>query len=309
MGNQPSKPPSRSTTQHEKDERQQRHQRDKEREKELEREREGDREREKERDRQKEKDKKVNRRISFPVLAQSHPKAIAADPSATTESAHAQPILQSTAQKLNLQQHLQSTTSQSPERYEKNPAPFGRSISPAVINQDQQEVPRRPREMHLPMQAPDLNPKPSIPMDVPSSNTNRHARHSRVGSATSRATPPASTPQYTPISVMQRPPRLPLAIANEVRAPEWPPSEPVVTLSEEISIFDDDEADLPRKSSVLSSTTIEEEDVGSELQPYAVDTGGVNVVDTRIDWKGSGERVYVTGTFAHWDKKYRLHKR
>ncbi len=111
------------------------------------------------------------------------------------------------------------------------------------------------------------------------------------------------------MSGMQRPPRLPLAIADEVRAPDSPTLEPVGTATEEISIFDDDEPELPRKSSMLSSATIEEEDVGNELQPYAVDTGGVNVVPTKIEWKGTGERVYVTGTFAHWDKKFRLHKR
>ncbi len=85
---------------------------------------------------------------------------------------------------------------------------------------------------------------------------------------------------------MQRPPRLPLAIADEVRAPDSPTLEPVGTATEEISIFDDDETELPRKSSMLSSATIEEEDVGNELQPYAVDTGGVNVVPTKIEWKG-----------------------
>ena len=301
MGNQPSKPPSRSTTQHEKDERQQRYERDREREKELEKERE--------REREKEKEKKVNGRISIQALSHSHGKATAADPSATTESAHAQPILQSAAQKPNLQQRLQSTTSHSPERYEKTTASFDRSISPAVINEEQQELQYRPKESPLPMLAPDTNAEPTIPMDVPGSTMIRPAQHSRAGSATSKATPPASTPQYTPMSGMQRPPRLPLAIADEIRAPESPPLEPSGTVNEEISIFDDDEADLPRKSSMLSSTTMEEEDVGNELQPYAVDTGGVNVVPTRIDWKGSGERVYVTGTFAHWDKKFRLHKR
>ena len=111
------------------------------------------------------------------------------------------------------------------------------------------------------------------------------------------------------MSGLQRPPRLPLAIADELRAPESPPLGPTETLNEEVSIFEEDEADLPRKSSMLSSATADEDDVAHELEPYAVDTGGVSPVRTRIDWKGGGERVYVTGTFTNWDKKFRLHER
>lgn len=306
MGNQTSKPPSRSTTQHEKDEKQPKS--DKEKEREREREKELQREREKQREKEKEKEKKVNRRISFQAL--SHGKATAADPSASIESALAQTILQPPVQNQTLQQHLQTTQSHSPEQYGKFPPPQGeRSISPAVIYEDHREVEYRPNEKPMPLPAPEAKAEPSIPMDVPGCTSTRRAPDSAPGSAASKSTPPASTPQYTPMSGLQRPPRLPLAIADEVKAPDSPPLEPLGTADEEVSIFDDDEADLPRKSSTLSSATMEDEDVGNELQPYAVDTGGVNVVPTRIDWRGGGERVYVTGTFAHWDKKFRLHKR
>lgn len=311
MGNQPSKPPTRSTTQHEKDEQHQKPDKEREREKELERERERERQRERDRDRErereKEKEKKVNRRISFQAL--SHGKATAADPSASTESALAKTISQPPVQNQTLQQHLQTTHSHSPEQNGKTHALIERSISPAVINEEQTELEYRPRENFLPTPAPAANSEPSNPMDVPGSTTTRHARGSTEGSTTSKSPPPRSTPQYTPISSMQRPPRLPLAIADEIRAPDSPPPGPAETPTEEVSIFDDDEADLPRKNSALSSATIDDDDVGNELQPYAVDTGGVHVVPTRIDWKGGGERVYVTGTFAHWDKKFRLHVR
>ena len=311
MGNQPSKPPSRSTTHHEKDEKQQRLEKEKEREKELERHREREREREMEREREREKEKdrerKVNRRISFQAL--SHGKATAADPSATTASALAQTISQPPAQNQNLQQHLQATRSHSPDQSAKSAASVDRSISPAIIYEEQNEQGYRPKEKPVPLPTPVANAEPSIPMDVPGSTTTKNARDSREGSAASKPSPPALTPQYTPISSMIRPPRLPLAIADEVRAPDSPPLEPAGTTDEEISIFDDEEAELPRKNSTLSSATADDEDVGHELQPYAVDTGGVNVVPTRIDWKGDGERVYVTGTFAHWDRKFRLHPR
>ncbi len=295
MGNQTSKPPSRSTTQHERDEKQQKLEKDKEREKELERERERERE------------KKVKRRISFQAL--SYGKTTAADPSATTESALAQTISQRPAQNQNLQQHLQATQSHSPDQSAKAAASAERPISPAVIYEEQKGLEYRPKEKPVPLPATVANAEASIPMDVPGSTTTKNARGGREGSAAPKPSPPALTPQYTPISSMIRPPRLPLAIADEVRAPDSPPLEAAGTTDEEISIFDDEEADLPRKNSALSSATADDEDVGHELQPYAVDTGGVNVVPTRIDWKGDGERVYVTGTFAHWDKKFRLHPR
>ena len=299
MGNQPSKTPNRSTTQHEKDEKQQKLDKEKELEKQ--------REREMEREKEKEKEKKASRRISFQAL--SHSKATAADPSASTESALAQTISQPPAQNQTLQQHLHTTYSHGSEQDGKNPAPVERSVSPAVINEEQKVLEYRPKGNPPPLPALEANAEPSVPVDVPGSAITRKPRDSREGSAASKSSPPALTPQYTPMSSMQRPPRLPLAIADEVRAPDSPPLEPIETADEEVSIFEDDEADLPRKNSTLSSATAEDEDVGNELQPYAVDTGGINVVPTRIDWKGSGERVYVTGTFAHWDKKFRLHKR
>lgn len=181
-------------------------------------------------------------------------------------------------------------------------------MSPAAIYEDRKELAYRPKGKDRPVQAPEASTEPSIPMDVPSSATNRHARDGLEGSLPSKTSVPSLTPQYTPMSGMQRPPRLPLAIADEIRAPDSPLLEATEMANDEVSIFDDDERELPRKNSTLSSATAEDEDVGNELQPYAVDTGGVNVVPTRIDWKGGGERVYVTGTFAHWDKKFRLHQ-
>ena len=75
-------------------------------------------------------------------------------------------------------------------------------------------------------------------------------------------------------------------------------------------MFDDDEAALPRKSSMLSSTTVDEDDVVDDLQPFAADAAGPpKAVPTTIEWKEGGEKVYVTGTFANWDKKFKLHKK
>ena len=116
-----------------------------------------------------------------------------------------------------------------------------------------------------------------------------------------------------PVSAM-RPPRLPLPIAD-APIPESPTLPPVQTGNDDIALFGDDEPAEPqglildRKSSVLSSATQDEEEVAEELQPYAVDPSVNKAVPVKINWNYSGEKVYVTGTFANWDRKYRLHRR
>jgi len=60
---------------------------------------------------------------------------------------------------------------------------------------------------------------------------------------------------------------------------------------------------------MLSVATQDEEDVGEELQPFGVGFSGQTVPYT-IEWnQGASDKVFVTGTFAAWDKKYRLRRR
>lgn len=60
---------------------------------------------------------------------------------------------------------------------------------------------------------------------------------------------------------------------------------------------------LPRRTPALSSTTEEDDDLGEEFSGPQ----GQPAVPTLIEWEGPGERVYVTGTFAGWNRKYKLH--
>ncbi|UPX12460.1 galactose metabolism- protein [Ascochyta rabiei] len=55
---------------------------------------------------------------------------------------------------------------------------------------------------------------------------------------------------------------------------------------------------------MLSSTTVDDDDLGEE---FKLPTPGGPTVPTLIEWEGAGDRVYVTGTFAGWNRKYRLH--
>lgn len=59
---------------------------------------------------------------------------------------------------------------------------------------------------------------------------------------------------------------------------------------------------FPRRSSGLSSTTLDEEDDAEEL---LVDQSGTTV-QVAFEWKKGGDKVYVTGTIFQWNRKHRL---
>ncbi|KAI9818526.1 MAG: hypothetical protein M1827_000585 [Pycnora praestabilis] len=111
---------------------------------------------------------------------------------------------------------------------------------------------------------------------------------------------------YHPASNFSRPPRLPLPIDEESHTP----GSPIISPADISSALDPDaiEGALPRRSSILSSTTVDDDEIGDELHAYTVDGGMRQTIPTVIEWKQGGERVYVTGTFAGWNRKFRLHK-
>jgi hypothetical protein len=115
---------------------------------------------------------------------------------------------------------------------------------------------------------------------------------------------PLSSAYYATTS---RPPRLPLPIEHETHQPGSPIITPADINDASLDLQELEDG-IPRKTSMLSSTTVDDDDVGDDLQPTAVD--GMNkMVPTVIEWRGSGEKVYVTGTFANWNKKFRLHRK
>ena len=70
---------------------------------------------------------------------------------------------------------------------------------------------------------------------------------------------------------------------------------------------EDIDGPIPRQSSAISSTTIEEDDLGQDIaQPSREQDDGY--VPTTIVWRGGGDKIYVTGTFAQWSTKIRMHK-
>ena len=108
---------------------------------------------------------------------------------------------------------------------------------------------------------------------------------------------PAASSQFS------RPPRLPLPIEEE----EITPGSPILSPADFVTpgFTNDAEGVLPRRSSMLSTTTAEDDDLGDEFKGPQ----GQPTVPTLVEWEGPGERVYVTGTFAGWNRKYKLHRK
>lgn len=114
----------------------------------------------------------------------------------------------------------------------------------------------------------------------------------------------ASQDYIVPSSHFSRPPRLPLPIEEEFHNP----GSPILSPRDVSSPLDPGEVEgaIPRRSSMLSTTTADDDDLGDEFKGPNT---GRPTVPTLIEWEGPGERVYVTGTFAGWDRKFRLHKK
>lgn len=151
---------------------------------------------------------------------------------------------------------------------------------------------------------PTTTPPPTevhaIPIDAPHGSTSSRTEQAIVGSLEPAD---ASQDYIVPSSHFSRPPRLPLPIEEEVHTPGSPIISPIDLPVESLDHVDV-EGVLPRRTSMLSSTTADDDDLGEE---FKVPTPGRPTVPTLIEWEGPGERVYVTGTFAGWNRKYRLH--
>ncbi|OCL05030.1 carbohydrate-binding module family 48 protein [Glonium stellatum] len=233
------------------------------------------------------------------IQALSNVKATAAPPSASLESA--------TAHSSTVRQHSRSrsqTTSAALVTPQLRPHDIPIKEKPTLgekmgNEQSTEKLARGPTP-------PSARPSPlSKPVDVPAPSAENYSRFE------SSVIDPAASSQeayYIPPSQSQytRPPRLPLPIEEEVHTPGSPIISPA-DLSAPLDPVDVDGI-LPRRSSVLSSTTVDDDDLGDGLL-QGDDSGARPAVPTLIEWTQGGERVYVTGTFAgNWDRKYRLHK-
>ncbi|KAH5148801.1 hypothetical protein HBH70_031490 [Parastagonospora nodorum] len=171
----------------------------------------------------------------------------------------------------------------------------------------QQQQQQQQQQQHLPPPFSEPAPVPSPqtrPVDVPAA-PREEAPASRTDDPASSIDPAdASQTEYVVSSShFSRPPRLPLPIEEE----DYRPGSPILDAQNYSSPIDHNEVEgaLPRHSSMLSTTTADDEDLGEEFKGPNT---GRPTVPTLIEWEGEGERVYATGTFAGWNRKYRLHR-
>lgn len=114
---------------------------------------------------------------------------------------------------------------------------------------------------------------------------------------------PPRDPNWIPPSNLNFPPRLPLPIEEELHTP----GSPIITSTGESSALQDDDVEgvLPRQTSIVSNTTLDDDEDGNELEPYPAESSR-RFVPTTVRWKQGGDKVYVTGTFTAWARKFRM---
>lgn len=146
----------------------------------------------------------------------------------------------------------------------------------------------------------DARDEPSKPVDVPIPSSNIESTSSR---SYSQSIEPSGPPATQDMSYhLTRPPRLPLPIEEEVHTPGSPIIAPTDVDAPVLDVEALDNEPLPRRSSALSNTTIDEEDA-EELHVDKTKP----TVPTTFEWLQGGDKVYVTGTIFQWNKKHRLH--
>ncbi|KAF3483687.1 5'-AMP-activated protein kinase subunit beta-2 [Arthroderma uncinatum] len=232
-------------------------------------------------------DKKVNRRTSIQALSGS--KAPAADPSHSRESATGHPATQK--QPPPFHQRLQSRTVETPVSSGGGGDRLERRNSRKHREGDHYDLPVHPKESQA------IQPSPAV--QVPD-----HAAAYRDQNEAS--TPRPVNTYYAAPSHLTRPPRLPLPIGDAMTAPGSP-----ITASGSLGAaiaFDKAGQEALAEKSELDPA-IDEDDVVQDELDSIVPTGFNKSVPTTIDWRGGGEKVYVTGTFVNWARKFKLHKR
>lgn len=196
-------------------------------------------------------------------------KATAVDPSASKE--HATGVPASNNQMFSVKHSLHSSNASDP--------------SPQIRNR--QDVENK---------APTLDQ--SDPVQVPYSRTRRESYPSMSSG------PPLNT-YYGASTHLQRPPRLPLPIGDATTTPGSPIIGPADSHVDDIP--DDRALDehVDQDVANVHSVAADEDESMTGIHPYAYG----KAVPTTIDWAGEGNKVYVTGTFVNWEKKFRLHKK
>ncbi|KAK7967780.1 5'-AMP-activated protein kinase [Apiospora aurea] len=163
-----------------------------------------------------------------------------------------------------------------------------------------------PKSKQVEIEDSALKNEPSKPVAVPTAIPTHESSSIRSTSLYEDSLQgPASSSVQELSYQMNRPPRLPLPIEEEVHTPGSPiiaPTDIGEPIDDSVTELDKDakEADLQRKSSAVSNATDEE-----DAEELRVDKTRPTV-PTRVEWLQGGQKVYVTGTPFQWSRKQRL---
>lgn len=168
-------------------------------------------------------------------------------------------------------------------------------------DRDQQQP--RAHQGGQPVELTPVQAQKSSPVRLPGSTLDKDRRHQAKEPEFAPSSPPRDS-NYISRSNFNFPPRLPLPIQEEI----YTPGSPIIAAAGALSadLQEDDEDGLPRRTSLLSHTTIDEDD--GEYEGYGTEGSKGKTVPTVVTWNQGGDRVYITGTFATWSRKYRMHR-
>lgn len=242
--------------------------------------------------------KEIKCRDSVQAGSYSRPPQIPAPEAVTSAPA---PTRRATSHKSNHHQHLQDSEA-SPTQLHTEESNMGNDQSRQKWKEKLgAEPPVKKQEKAPENERRKKSKEQSVPVRVP---TSQHARRQKGPDSQFQPSGPPRDLDYVPHSNLNFPPRLPLPIEEEL----YTPGSPIITSADlESSALQEDEVDgaILRPASVLSSATADEDDAGDDLQPLE---GPRRTVPTRVGWNQGGERVYITGTFTGWSRKFRMHR-
>ncbi|KAI1462233.1 carbohydrate-binding module family 48 protein [Annulohypoxylon moriforme] len=176
------------------------------------------------------------------------------------------------------------------------------SSSPSTSSNNSSAIPKAPEPKPKPAEFKDEHSKPvAVPFSYSHTEQDSSYAHDSQYEESLISGPTSSSIQDMSYHI-NRPPRLPLPIEEEIHTPGSPivaPSDADVKPVDDVPALDESSS-LPRRASGLSNAT--DEDDAEELR---VDKTRPTI-PTRIEWSRGGQKVYVTGTPFQWSRKQRL---
>ena len=231
----------------------------------------------------------------------SAPKATA-QPSASFESATAESTPSPSSARDSLRSQTLSQASQAAHlKSADSSASPARTRTASVTSEKMGQGGSRPTP---PQQS--KTPPSAQPIDIQPATSESHPQSDTQIPPIDRSSALPDGSYFLHASEYSRAPRLPLPIGEEFYAPGSPILSPE-ELAGPIEPIGGPDEPIQRRSSVLSTTTNDTDDYGDDLD--TVQSGALPPVPTLIEWRGPGTKIYVTGTFAGWDRKYRLNRK